>query len=320
MKRKISSFTLYSLHFLQMPYINVRGTEHYYEWVKKPSGSLAKPVMIFMHGWAGSARYWQTTANALSEKFDCLLYDLRGFGRSGGKPTIAEAGESVAESQSPEAAAAAIKELTYELEEYADDLAALLDKLQLQRVYINAHSMGASIAVLFFNRYPQKVERGILTCSGIFEYDEKAFAAFHKFGGYVVKFRPNWLGKIPFVDQMFMARFLHRPIPKAERQAFLQDFLEADYDAALGTIFTSVSKAQSEVMPQEFAQLIVPTLLVAGEYDQIIPAEMGRQAAAMNNKVEFALIPNTAHFPMLEDAPTYLQRVREFLQIPTTVD
>ncbi|MBD2214236.1 alpha/beta hydrolase [Calothrix sp. FACHB-156] len=303
-----------------MPYINVRGTEHYYEWVKKPSGSLAKPVMIFMHGWAGSARYWQTTANALSEKFDCLLYDLRGFGRSGGKPTIAEAGESVAESQSPEAAAAAIKELTYELEEYADDLAALLDKLQLQRVYINAHSMGASIAVLFFNRYPQKVERGILTCSGIFEYDEKAFAAFHKFGGYVVKFRPNWLGKIPFVDQMFMARFLHRPIPKAERQAFLQDFLEADYDAALGTIFTSVSKAQSEVMPQEFAQLIVPTLLVAGEYDQIIPAEMGRQAAAMNNKVEFALIPNTAHFPMLEDAPTYLQRVREFLQIPTTVD
>ncbi|BAY28850.1 hypothetical protein NIES2107_06820 [Nostoc carneum NIES-2107] len=303
-----------------MPYINVRGIEHYYEWVKKPSDSLAKPVMVFIHGWAGSARYWQTTANALSDKFDCLLYDLRGFGRSGGKPTIAEAGESVAESQSPEAVAAAIEELTYELEEYADDLSALLDKLQLQRVYINAHSMGASIAVLFFNRYPQKIERGILTCSGIFEYDEKAFTAFHKFGGYVVKFRPNWLGKIPFVDQMFMARFLHRPIPKAERQAFLQDFLEADYDAALGTIFTSVSKAQSEVMPQEFAKLTVPTLLVAGEYDKIIPAEMGRQAAAMNDKVEFALIPDTAHFPMLEDASTYLQRVREFLQIPAAVD
>ncbi|BAZ00199.1 hypothetical protein NIES37_41880 [Tolypothrix tenuis PCC 7101] len=303
-----------------MPYINVRGIEHYYEWVKKPSDSLPKPVMVFIHGWAGSARYWQSTANALLDQFDCLLYDLRGFGRSGGKPTIAEASESVAESQFPEATAAAIEKLTYELEEYADDLAALLGKLQLQRVYINAHSMGASIAVLFFNRYPQKVEQGILTCSGIFEYDEKAFAAFHKFGGYVVKFRPKWLGKIPFVDQMFMARFLHRPIPKAERQAFLQDFLEADYDAALGTIFTSVSKVQSEVMPQEFAKLTVPTLLVAGEYDKIIPAEMGRQAAAMNEKVEFAMLPNTAHFPMLEDAPTYLRRVGEFLQIPTKVD
>jgi proline iminopeptidase len=300
-----------------MPYIKVRGVDHYYEWVKKPSGSLVKPVMIFIHGWAGSARYWQNTANALSEQFDCLLYDMRGFGRSGGKPTIAQASEAVAESESLKEESQAIKDLTYELEEYADDLAALLDGLHLQDVYINAHSMGASVATLFFNRYPERVERGILTCSGVFEYDEKSFSAFHKFGGYVVKFRPKWLSKIPFVDRMFMARFLHSSIPHSERQAFLEDFLEADYDAALGTIFTSVSKAQSEVMPQEFAKLTVPTLLVAGEYDKIIPAEMGRQAAALSDKVEFVMIRNTAHFPMLEDAPTYLQRVQEFLQINT---
>ncbi|MEH1934293.1 MAG: alpha/beta hydrolase [Nostoc sp.] len=300
-----------------MPYINVRGVEHYYEWVKKPSGSLVKPVMVFMHGWAGSARYWQNTADALSEQFDCLLYDLRGFGRSRGKPTIAQASEAVAESESPQQESEAIRELTYELEEYADDLAALLDGLHIQRVYIHAHSMGASVATLFFNRYPQRVERGILTCSGVFEYDEKSFSAFHKFGGYVVKFRPKWLSKIPFVDRMFMSRFLHSSIPHSERQAFLQDFLEADYDAALGTIFTSVSKAQAEFMPQEFAKLTVPTLLVAGEYDKIIPAEMGRQAAALSDKVEFVMIPNTAHFPMLEDAPTYLRQVQEFLQINT---
>ncbi|MGV0105949.1 Alpha/beta hydrolase [Nostoc sp. DSM 114160] len=300
-----------------MPYINVRGVEHYYEWVKKPSGSLVKPVMVFMHGWAGSARYWQNTADALSEQFDCLLYDMRGFGRSGGKPTITQASEAVAESDSPQEESQAIRELTYELEEYADDLAGLLDGLHLQRVYINAHSMGASVATLFFNRYPERVERGILTCSGVFEYDEKSFSAFHKFGGYVVKFRPKWLSKIPFVDRMFMARFLHSSIPHSERQAFLEDFLEADYDAALGTIFTSVSKAQSEVMPQEFAKLTVPTLLVAGEYDKIIPAEMGRQAAALSDKVKFVMIRNTAHFPMLEDAPSYMQQVQEFLQINT---
>ncbi|MBD2598515.1 alpha/beta hydrolase [Nostoc spongiaeforme FACHB-130] len=302
-----------------MPYIAVRGVEHYYEWVKQSSVAVNKPVMVFVHGWAGSARYWKSTAAALSDQFDCLLYDMRGFGRSGGKPTIVPASESVATSVSSQETSAAIQELTYELEEYADDLAVLLDELHLGRVYINAHSMGASVATLFFNRYPQKVERGILTCSGIFEYDEKAFTAFHKFGGYVVKFRPKWLGKIPFVDRMFMARFLHRSIAKAERQAFLQDFLDADYDAALGTIFTSVSKAQSELMPQEFAKLTMPTLLIAGEYDQIIPAAMGKEAAAMNDQVEFVLIPDTAHFPMLEDAPTYLRRVREFLQVPSIV-
>ncbi|WP_026104182.1 alpha/beta fold hydrolase [Anabaena sp. PCC 7108] len=282
-----------------MPYIKVRGVEHYYEWMKK-SSDLVKPVMVFVHGWAGSSRYWRSTAEALLAEFDCLLYDMRGFGRSHAKPKQEES--------------AAIPELTYELEEYAEDLAALLDGLQLNSVYINAHSMGASIATLFLNRYPQRVEKAILTCSGIFEYDEKAFSAFYKFGGLVVKFRPKWLGKIPLADRIFMARFLHSPIPKSERQAFLQDFIDADYDAALGTIFTSVSKQQAEIMPEEFAKLTVPTLLVAGEYDIIIPAELGKKAAALSEKVELALIPNTAHFPMLEDPETYLQRVEEFLQ------
>jgi proline iminopeptidase len=274
-----------------MTYINVRGVDHYYEWIKKPS-NMMKPVMVFMHGWAGSGRYWQSTAKALLDNFDCLLYDMRGFGRSHVQP-----------------------DLSYELTEYAEDLAVLLNQLNLERVYINAHSMGASIATLFLNRYPQKVEKAILTCSGIFEYDEKAFAAFYKFGGLVVKFRPKWLGKIPLADRMFMARFLHSPIPKSERQAFLEDFINADYQAALGTIFTSVSKEQAEFMPQEFAKLTVPTLLVAGEYDIIIPAELGKKAAALNDQVELAIIPNTAHFPMLEDAETYLARVRDFLNI-----
>ena len=291
-----------------MAYIKVRGVEHYYEWIKQ-SNDLEKPVMVFIHGWAGSARYWQTTAEILSEQFDCLLYDMRGFGRSHGKSILVESESLQEESQT-------VVELTYELEEYAEDLAVLLDNLQLRRVYINAHSMGASIATLFLNRYQERVEKAILTCSGIFEYDKKAFEAFHKFGGYVVKFRPQWLGKIPLVDRMFMARFLYRSIKASERQAFLQDFLIADYEAALNTIYTSVSKSQSELMPQEFAKLKVPTLLVSGEYDKIIPAQMGRKAAVLSDHVEYVMISNTAHFPMLEDSNTYLETVRKFLQLP----
>ena len=294
-----------------MAYIKVRGVEHYYEWIRQTSNGSEKPVMVFIHGWAGSARYWETTAKVLSQQFDCLLYDMRGFGRSRGKPIVES--KSLQDREGEEA----IKELTYELEEYVEDLAVLLSKLQLQRVYINAHSMGASIATLFLNKYQQRVEKAILTCSGIFEYDKKSFEAFHKFGGYVVKFRPQWLAKIPFVDRMFMARFLYRSIKASERQAFLQDFLIADYEAAFNTIYTSVSKAQAELMPYEFAKLKVPTLLISGEYDKIIPADMGRKAAAMSDQVEYVMIPNTAHFPMLEDPDTYLETVKEFLQLPT---
>jgi pimeloyl-ACP methyl ester carboxylesterase len=283
-----------------MPYCAVRGVDHYYEWISESEPLTgAKPVMVFIHGWAGSARYWQSTAQALQSHYDCLLYDMRGFGRSPLPKPIP-----------PDVAA-----IGYELDSYADDLAMLLDQLGIERISINAHSTGASVAALFLNRYGDRVDQAILTCNGIFEYDEKAFTAFHQFGKYVVSFRPRWLASIPFLNRIFMARFLHRSLPDTYSRAFLEDFLMADYDAALGTIYTAVSKKAVEIMPQEFAQVQVPTLLVSGEYDQIIPAEMGRRAVALNPRMEHVVIANTSHFPMLEDPDTYLEQIQQFLGI-----
>lgn len=301
-----------------MPKLSVRGVDHYYEWICEPAGSpetdrhnrsttpngIDRPVIVFLHGWGGSARYWESTARSLANQFDCLLYDLRGFGRS----TVLER-----ESSSRRADQQSVFPLDYEMASYAEDLGVLLDSLQLKQVYLSAHSMGASIATVFLNRYPERVRQAVLTCSGIFDYDEKAFKAFHRFGRYVVRFRPAWLRHLPSIDQLFMARFLHRPIPRTASRAFLEDFLMADRTAALGTMLTSVSQAAAETLPQEFANLSVPTLLIAGEYDRIIPAEMGRQAAQLNHQIEFALIPNTGHFPMLEDPTIYLEQVLAFL-------
>jgi pimeloyl-ACP methyl ester carboxylesterase len=279
-----------------MGYINVRGIPHYYEWiVDSGDGPTGKPVMVFLHGWGGSGRYWRSTAQALTDSFDCLLYDQRGFGQSRG----------VVHSQ-PQ---------SYELESYADDLEALLDELKLERIYLNAHSMGASIAALFLNQCPERVDRAILTCNGLFEYDEVAFKQFHTFGAYVVKFRPSWLTKIPGADRMFMARFLHRSIPAPLRQAFLEDFVIADYDAALGTMLEAVSEKAAREMPQEYANFQMPVLLISGEFDRIITAEMGRQASVLNPLVTYKVIAETGHFPMLEDASTYLEQVQAFLQL-----
>ncbi len=273
--------------------INVRGVDHYYEWIGESPSSSNKPVMVFIHGWGGSARYWQDTAVALSDRFNCLLYDMRGFGRSKLPPSPTE--------------------LSYELEDYAEDLAHFLDILKLDKIYLHAHSMGASVGAFFLTMYPERVHKAILTCNGIFEYDEKAFNAFHKFGKYVVQFRYRWFLSVPWSDRLFMARFLHRPIASKQRRMFLEDFILADYSAALGTIYTSVSKKAVEVMPQKFASISVPTLLISGEKDIIIPAKMGKQAAELNPSIEYVEMAKTAHFPMLEDPESYLKIVGDFL-------
>lgn len=287
-----------------MAYAAVSGVDHYYEWITE--GGLPrsgnKPVMVFIHGWGGSCRYWRSTAQALSTEFDCLLYDMRGFGRSLITPENREA----------------VLARGYELETFADDLAELLDVLGLDAVWLNSHSTGASVAVFFTNQYGDRVKQSILTCNGVFEYDKKAFEAFYKFGGYVVGFRPRWLKQIPLMPRIFMSRFLSSPIPASEKYAFLEDYLEADGDIALGTIYTAVSKRATEVMPAAFSQLKVPTLLVSGQYDQITPAKLGREAAALNpDTIQYVEIANTGHFPMLEAPENYLKAVRNFLKMPS---
>ncbi|NJK38537.1 MAG: alpha/beta hydrolase [Oscillatoriales cyanobacterium RM2_1_1] len=299
-------------------YVEINGIEHYYQWIRAGQNSeVPKPVMVFIHGWGGSGRYWESTAEALSKDFDCLIYDLRGFGRSTRAsihptPQTTPANSNTTRNTSND-------KPDYELTGYAEDLAILLKRLNLDKVYLNAHSMGGSIAALFLNLYPERVEQAILTCSGIFEYDHRTFTTFHTLSRYIVMFRPKWLLNIPWMDRMFMARFLYRPLPSSVSRAFLEDFLLADFAAAYGTVLTSVSQAATEWLPRQFEQFTVPTLLVAGEYDQIIPANMGQAAANLNDCIEFVMLKNTAHFPMLEDAPTYLIAVRKFLGFADSV-
>lgn len=279
--------------------VPVGGVPHYVEWVSRSRvpGGGERPVMVFVHGWGGSARYWRTTAAWLSDRFDCLLYDLRGFGRS-------PLPDPVPEPRSP----------VFSMEAYGADLRSLLDALGVERAIVNGHSMGASIAAVFAAQYPERLERLILTCSGIFEYDRLAFETFYLFGSYVVKVRPKWMAAIPFAPKLFMGRFLHRPLPNADCLAFLEDFLAADYGAALGTIYTSVSLEAVKTMPGVFAGLRMPTLLLSGQYDQIIPAELGRRAAVCNgDRVSYRVLPATGHFPMLEDPATYRATVNAFL-------
>jgi len=291
-----------------MPYASVNGVDHYYEWISTQDhpGNYTKPVMVFLHGWAGSARYWRSTAEAIKDTFDCLLYDQRGFGRS--------------HSPTPEQFAADPSLST--LESFAEDLNVLLDTLELtQPVYMNAHSMGGSIGLYFLDRYPARVKKAILTCNGSFPYQKWAFEAFYLFGGYVVAFRPKWLGKVPFAPQMFMQRFLKGSIPLEEKKAFLADFLVADAGAALGTLKAAVSKHATEAMPAAFAALKVPTLMISGEYDKITPAKLGKEAADMSDNIQYVLMPNTAHFPMMENAESYLEIINSFLidaELPVT--
>jgi len=260
---------------------------HFYEF---HNSRPDRPVLVFVHGWGGSGRYWRSTIEHFRSEYSCLVYDARGFGQT-----------------------QTDQDRAFTLETYADDLDQLLTELGIEQIYLNAHSLGASTATLFVNRYPERVQKLILTCSGIFEYEPLPFKLFHIVGGWVVAFRPAWMTRIPLAHRAFEQRFVHRALPEVESRQFLEDFVLADYGAALGTMLDAVSEKAARIMPGEFARLAVPTLMIAGKYDKIIPVKLAQAVLPLNPQIRLEVLSQSAHFPMLEEPQLYQSLVRDFL-------
>ena len=101
-----------------------------------------RKTLLCIHGLTANCRCWDRLIPALSGSHRVLGLDLRGRGLSG-KPAEG-----------------------YSLGHHVKDLRALLQDLELQRVTLLGHSLGAYIAVAFAACYPDMVERLILLDGG----------------------------------------------------------------------------------------------------------------------------------------------------------
>jgi len=81
-----------------MATINVLGVPCAYDLTDPTSSS---PVLVFVHGWLLSRGYWQPLIELLSPTYQCLAYDLRGFGRSQLYPRSDISSAVFPQSQSP---------------------------------------------------------------------------------------------------------------------------------------------------------------------------------------------------------------------------
>lgn len=271
-----------------MPYVSLKGTKHYYEL----TGTGGEVPLVFVHGWCGSARYWAPLVEQYSGRTRCLSYDLRGFGRSVLTGTSSR---------------------DFSLVAYSQELAALLDHLDIERVDLNAHSMGASIGLAFANLYPERVRRLILTCTGVFEYQALLFETFYLASNLVIAVRPPWIVHSAQMRKAFQRRFVHRLLADEWARLFVEDYVVASADAARGTLYSSIGKHATFEMPDAFRALQRPTLLISGEFDRIIPAAGAKRACAINPDLTLAVIPDTGHFPMLEASQSYFELMDGFL-------
>ncbi|MBO6949852.1 MAG: alpha/beta hydrolase [Rhodospirillales bacterium] len=103
-------------------------------------GDPSKPALILLHGWPEFWFAWSKVIPALSEDFDVIAPDLRGFG----------------DTDKPEGAALE----RYRPEDHVDDILGLIDVLGLKDVGIVTHDVGAMVTQALGQKAPEKL-RGL---------------------------------------------------------------------------------------------------------------------------------------------------------------
>jgi 2-succinyl-6-hydroxy-2,4-cyclohexadiene-1-carboxylate synthase len=275
-----------------MPTIDILGVSHAYELTLPVAAKSRSPVLVFIHGWLLSRQYWQPLIEFISPEYQCLLYDLRGFGESQTK--------SVSSMKT-----CTQTNLEYTLAAYAKDLKFLLEELSIDKAWLIGHSLGGSIALWAADYCAERVAGVICLNSGGGIYLKEEFERFRNAGQQLVRYRPAWLSYLPLIDLIFARMMVARPLASNWGRQRVIDFVRADEKAALGALLDSTTEAEVHFLPQLVSRLKQPVYFIAGTQDRVMELKYVHHLASFHylfeqNGGNVLEIDNCGHLAMVE--------------------
>lgn len=189
--------------------------------------------LVLVHGFGGSRHDWEPLVAALPRGLPLVTYDQRGFGGSTGEPGLAFS--------------------------HADDLLALLDRLEIERVDLCGMSLGGATALNFALNHPDRVHRLVLVSPLMVGWS------------WSDEWVDRWkqIGRAARSGDMAAARALwwEHPLFATTRESPAAALLKASIDAFSGTQW--VQDDQRPAMPEvdRLTALATPTLLLTGALD-----------------------------------------------------
>ncbi|MGZ9587294.1 alpha/beta fold hydrolase [Paenibacillus marinisediminis] len=237
--------------------------------------------IILLHGFCGSSDYWKSTASILSKRFRVLMPDLRGHGHS----------------DAPSGA--------YTIEQMADDIVDLAEKLSLERFVLLGHSLGGYITLSLAERYSDRLLGFGLVHSTGYPDSEEA--------------RANRLKAVEGIQAGGIEAFVDGLVPKLFHPALLsqhshliEQALEIGYNTppqgAIGAALAMRERVDRTAVMSETKQ---PLLLVAGEGDAVVPQE--RLFTASGENVMQEVIPGAGHMGMMETPDLMAAAIERFM-------
>ncbi len=241
--------------------------------------------LLFVHGYPLTRRMWEPQLAGLANVARVLAPDLRGHGESQAVPG------------------------PYSVDLFADDLAAFLDALDIrQKVVLCGLSMGGYIAFAFYRKYASRLAGLILTATRAIPDTPQGRQARDQ-----AMEQARQQGAAAIVDAMLPkllspAGFQSRPELVAQAR---QAMASSTVASILGDL--AALKERPDSTPT-LAQIAVPTLLLPGAEDQIIPLAEAQAMAAAIHGAWLQAIPGAGHLPNLENPAAFNAAVRDFLK------
>ena len=230
--------------------------------------------LVLLHGFPLDHHLWDEIAPLLEDTFDLILPDLRGFGES----TTVDA--------------------PYTMDDYASDMAGLLDQLGIQKAAVAGHSMGGYVALAFAKLYPERVSGLALISSQVLADPPDRKEGRYKSAADVAE---KGIGSV--VEAM-TSKFTS----DARLQAIARAIMEKQQPAA----YIGALKAMAERMDSTplLSTFVFPLVLIHGEADALIPIARAHEVKAAVPDSHFVELKDAGHMPMLESTQETAKALR----------
>lgn len=250
--------------------------------------------LVLIHGYTSSTYSWKDAFEPLSKSYHLIVVDLKGFGFSG-KP-----------------------DGDYSRRAQATLVTHLLEHLNIEKAWLCGSSMGGEVALNVALANPERVAGLILIDSAGVEVPGKESLA------------PSYL-MIPVVGRILVALSLTRD--KLVRQGLKKSFYDqtkvtddrvANYYRPLktrnGQLGALRAHTQWSLFPveSELGKINVPTLILWGDHDQLIPLAAGRKLNSLIKNSQLVIFNNCGHLPQEEMPIRTIDEMTKFIAAANT--
>ncbi len=250
------------------------------------SEGAGEPVLL-LNGIAMTAVSWQAVARPLAKSFRVIRCDFRGQLMTPAAPPP-------------------------EVVDHAEDVAILLDRLELDTVHVVGTSFGGVVGTLFAARHPDRA-RSLITIASADGFDEEM-------AGEVARWRQGCVDALEGNDRGVLSDILEPVVyspqwvaahaaERAQRRAQIAALPDAWFEGLVGLL----DSAQSLRLRDELAAITCPALVVAAELDAFVPLDRARDLADAIAGARFEIIEAAGHAVVVEQPQRIVDICLEFL-------